>query len=669
MAHKPNALINESSPYLLQHAYNPVEWYAWSDEVLEKAKAEDKLILVSIGYSSCHWCHVMERESFENTEVAERMNRWFINVKVDREERPDIDHLYMSAVQLMTGRGGWPLNCFILPDGRAVYGGTYFPKERWMGILENLHTIWKTERDRMYEYADQLLNGMQKMQLAFSIETDSLPDVTRMVDIWKAEFDSEFGGPDRAPKFPMPDNYRFLMHYAASRNDKTVADHVKLTLTQMYYGGIFDQAGGGFSRYSTDVYWKIPHFEKMLYDNSQLISLYADAFKAYGDEEYLECMKFTIDFCVRELKLPNGLFASAIDADSEGEEGKFYVWETDGLSDIFGDQYPLVRDYFNLNSQGHWEHGRYILCRGMEDSWWAEKYQIPVEEVRSIVADARATFLSLRSGRIRPMTDTKALTSWNAMMVKALADASYVDSQYAHQAGDLMKNILRFRYREDDTLIRCERGDSAVIEGFLEDYAHMIEALLALYSADFNPEWVLIADRLCTKAGDLFSDGNSPYLRFHAPEMYTLVTDTYELTDNVIPASNSVMAHSFYTLGLLMGKPEWLQRAGQMLSGISSRCTSYPSGYSNWARLSLRISDPSVEIVLTGPDRISTASELRNLYLPSTLLVVSTAQAELPIMFGRQNGSENAYYVCEGNSCQLPVRHLSDLRKQLKLGN
>ncbi|HXC03914.1 MAG TPA: DUF255 domain-containing protein, partial [Bacteroidia bacterium] len=370
-----NSLIHESSPYLLQHAHNPVNWHAWNETAWEQARKENKLVLISIGYSACHWCHVMEHESFEDTTVARIMNDHFVCIKVDREERPDIDQIYMTAVQLMSGHGGWPLNCITLPDGRPVYGGTYFRKQEWMNVLFNLADLWKTEPDKALHYASQLTDGIRQAEL-ITVKPEALLPVAETLlncwDKWSRRLDPKDGGPNKAPKFPLPNNYLFLLHFGESElvpeaTRKQIREHFRLTLHQMAFGGIYDQIGGGFSRYSTDAAWKVPHFEKMLYDNAQLLSLYAEAYRINPDPLYKRIALETVAFLNRELLSPDGVYCSALDADSEGVEGKFYVWTPEELQTLSGPDYPLLAAYYEINETGYWEHGNYILLRKEEE--------------------------------------------------------------------------------------------------------------------------------------------------------------------------------------------------------------------------------------------------------------------------------------------------------------
>ncbi|MEM9022916.1 MAG: thioredoxin domain-containing protein, partial [Bacteroidota bacterium] len=452
-----NRLVDETSPYLLQHAHNPVNWYPWGDEALDKAKAENKLLLISIGYSACHWCHVMEHESFEDTAVAAFMNEHFVCIKVDREERPDIDQIYMDAVQLLTQRGGWPLNCFALPDGKPFFGGTYFPKKQWLNVLDKVQEEYAQNPDKVTEYAERLTEGVQSTDLiAMNPEPpkftwDGLQEAVRT---WSENFDQEEGGPNRAPKFPLPNNYQFLLRYAHLTGDAALMDHVNLTLKKIAYGGIYDQVGGGFARYSTDELWKVPHFEKMLYDNGQLVSLYAEAYQATGDERYKRVVYETLAFVARELTADVGAFYSALDADSEGEEGKFYIWSKAELEELLGSDYALVADYYNINQKGFWEHGNYILLRDRDDAAIAAEHELTTEALTERIERAKATLLEARAKRVRPGLDDKSLTSWNAIMLKGYVDAYQVfrEPRFLEAALRNARFLTEVQRREDGGL-------------------------------------------------------------------------------------------------------------------------------------------------------------------------------------------------------------------------
>ncbi|MGZ3885579.1 MAG: thioredoxin domain-containing protein, partial [Bacteroidia bacterium] len=512
---KPNALIHESSPYLLQHANNPVNWQPWSEQVFEQAKKEDKLVLVSIGYSACHWCHVMEHESFEDAAVADVMNAHFINIKVDREERPDVDMLYMSAVQLMSGQGGWPLNCFVLPDGRPVYGGTYFQKAQWLNILQNLSQLYANDKNKVLEYADNLTAGIKQSELISARKADdetlssAVPE--KCIANWKKRFDTEWGGPNRAPKFPLPNNYSFLLKYGHLHNDSALRAHVELTLQKMACGAIYDQLGGGFARYSTDVYWKVPHFEKMLYDNAQLVTLYCEAFRLTKNNLYREVVTETLSFVEKEWLSPEGGFYSALDADSEGVEGKYYVWQKEELEQLLGKDFGLFADYYNINEKGYWEDENYVLMRTESPGELMLKHHLKEEELRTVIDSCKAILMKARNQRVKPGLDNKILTSWNALMCKAYSEAS-LTFKNGHYKSIALKNASFLKDRmlkKDGSLWRSFSNGTAKISGFLDDYAFAADAFLMTYTISQDESWLKLSEQLCKHALDQFYNPDS----------------------------------------------------------------------------------------------------------------------------------------------------------------
>ncbi len=666
-----NDLIHESSPYLLQHAHNPVNWVAWNETTLQKAKAENKMMLVSVGYSACHWCHVMEHESFEDETVARMMNDLFVCVKVDREERPDIDQVYMAAVQLMTGRGGWPLNCFTLPDGRPLYGGTYFPKEQWKEILLNLADLWKSDPEKCFQYAAELTEGVkQTEQIVTEDKGEEIVAETLglSVEQWKMRFDTGEGGPNRAPKFPLPNNYQFLLRFAHFQKEESLQKHVYLTLDKMAMGGIYDQIGGGFARYSTDILWKVPHFEKMLYDNAQLISLYSEAYQASGKQLYKDVVYQTLKFISRELTANNGAFYSALDADSEGEEGKFYVWTENELKESLGDDFKLVADYYSVNSIGLWEHGNYILLRRETEEVIASKHDLSVEELRDIIPKVNDRLLGIREFRIRPGLDDKTLTSWNAMMLKGYADAYHVfgEDEFLLAALKNARFIRDVQLRDDGGLWHSWKNDKSSINGFLEDYAFTIDAFISLYQVTFDEEWLMLSQKLCEYAFAHFSDESSVMFFFTSNEDPALIARKMELSDNVIPSSNSVMAKNLFYLGHFMGNPGWIERSAKMLRQVKQELIGYGGGYSNWMMLQNHFVFPFRELVIVGKTVDKTMAELRKCYLPNQIFAGSPGHSELPLLQNRFVEGKTLIYVCENNACKLPVENIADVIKQVE---
>ncbi|MBL8011825.1 MAG: thioredoxin domain-containing protein [Flavobacteriales bacterium] len=666
-----NRLIHESSPYLLQHAHNPVDWYPWGQEAFDSARAQNKLVLISVGYSSCHWCHVMERESFENDSIAELMNERFICIKVDREERPDVDQVYMGAVQLMTGRGGWPLNCFALPDGRPVYGGTYFAPTQWRQLLQDLGTTWAQEPERVRSYADRLQQGIAELDLVV-LNEDPAPftrkELDRFVEVWEKQFDHEHGGTDRAPKFPMPNNHLFLLQQAWLTDDPALKAHVKLTLDRMARGGLFDQVGGGFARYSTDVLWKVPHFEKMLYDNAQLVSLYSQAWKAYGDPEHRRVVERTLAFLEREMRSSEGAFFSALDADSEGEEGRFYVWTEEELRTALGADHELAVKLYAVGGDGLWEHGRNILLRPVDDSTFAQRHGMDPAALRTRIDAINARLLEARARRERPGLDDKALVSWNALTVQAYADAyeALGTPAYLEQAKRTMALLLGQCRRPDGGLWHSYKNGKATINGYLEDYCFTIEALLALYGVTFDEAHVREAEKLAEYAIAHFHDSTSAMFHFTSDLDPPLVARRKEVNDNVIPASNSSMAKGLFLLGHLLDRPRYLALSEQMLQNVKGQMDSYPGGYSNWALLMQAHVFPFHEIAITGPEAGALRLGFGRHYVPNAVFLGTTGASALPLLEGKLLPGTSTIYVCQNKTCRMPVGTVEEALRQLR---
>lgn len=666
-----NQLIGETSPYLLQHAHNPVNWYPWGNEALQKAKQENKLLLISIGYSACHWCHVMEHECFEDTVVAKIMNESFINIKVDREERPDIDQVYMTAVQLMTQSGGWPLNCIALPDGRPVYGGTYFPRKQWINVLVQISESYEKEPKKFEEYAERLTQGIQQSELIEKINSDTTFHWNTVVDFvnkWQAGFDFKEGGPNRAPKFPIPNNFDFLLQYGYLAQDKKILDYVELTLKKMAYGGIYDQVGGGFARYSTDAYWKVPHFEKMLYDNAQLVSLYSQAYKWNHNPLYKQVVFETLEWVEREMTSKEGFFYSALDADSEGEEGKFYVWEKEELKELLGADFELAQDYFNVNDKGYWENKQYILLRDDDNEQIAKKHKLSLEELLVKIEKIKKILLDVRDKRIHPGLDDKSLTSWNAMMIKAYLDAygAFNEKKFLDAASNSMNVLLKSQKRKDGGLNHNYKNGVSNINAYLEDYCFVIDALIHLYQSTFDEKWLDETKSFAKYTIEHFFDERSGMFYFTSDLDDKLIARKMEINDNVIPASNSVMAKNLFLLGHLLDNKDYLEKSDQMLQNILSNMNSYPSGYSNWAQLLLCHVKPFYEIAISGKEANQKKDELNQNYLPNTILLGAIGESELPLLENKFVKDKTLIYVCVNKSCQLPVEKVEDARKQIQ---
>ncbi len=671
-----NQLINETSPYLLQHAHNPVNWYAWNDQALAIAKEQNKLIIISVGYSACHWCHVMEHESFENKEVAQVMNENYISIKVDREERPDIDQVYMNAVQLMTGRGGWPMNVIALPDGRPVWGGTYFKKEQWISALEQISTLYKKNPEKLTEYADQLELGIKNLDVVSHNPEDvsfSTEFILESIKNWSNQFDHSKGGITRAPKFMMPNNYHFLLRYANQMNDESLKKYVNITLKQIAYGGVFDQIGGGFSRYSVDDKWHVPHFEKMLYDNGQLVSLYADAYLITKDELYKEIIVETLKFVERELTGDKGNFYSSLDADSKNnhgelEEGAYYVWQKQDLKSILKDDYTLFSDYYNVNNYGFWEHNNYVLIRKDDDASIIKKYDLTSDQLKDKKESWRKILLAERNKREQPRLDDKTLTSWNALMLKGYVDAYKVlgDESYLDIAIKNGEFILLNQLRDDGGLNHNYKNDKSTINGFLEDYASTIEAVMALYEQTLNTKWLYTARDLTNYSFDHFFDDESKMFFFTSNNDANLISRSIEYRDNVIPASNSIMAKNLFKLSHYFDNEHYAETAKQMLNNVKPEIQEYASGYSNWLDLMLNYSEPFYEVAIVGKDTFDKISEFNLYYVPNKIIIGSKKDESLPLLQNRYVDNKTLIYVCVNKACKLPVSNVEDAIKQLK---
>jgi uncharacterized protein len=658
-----NELIHESSPYLLQHAHNPVNWVSWSKEAFEKARIENKLVLVSIGYSSCHWCHVMEHESFEDEEVAALMNKFFVCIKVDREERPDIDQVYMTAVQLMTKQGGWPLNCFANWEGSPIYGGTYFPKEQWMHVLKSLEYTNRNEPEKVIEYAKNLKDGIQQSELisepvqatAFKIEK-----LEELVLRWSKSFDSVEGGPTRAPKFPLPNNYEFLQAYASFYPSEKLEHHVELTLDKMAMGGIYDQVGGGFSRYSVDMLWKVPHFEKMLYDNGQLLSLYSEAFKRHPKPLYKRIVFQTIEWMEREIRIKEGAFESALDADSEGVEGKFYTWKKEELKSLLGNDYNWVADFYNVNQLGYWEEEQYILMRSKSDHEFCKQQQWSKEEFEANLNRINDILLNERSYRIRPGLDDKCLSSWNGMALKGICKAyeAFQEPAFFQLARKNAFWLLNTQCHPDGFVWRTYKEDKATIPGFLEDYAHVIDGFIAFYQISFEEQFLEKAKSLCDYARKNFQDEASKMFYFTHRET-ELIARKMELNDNVIPATNSVMANNLFLLGHYFMDEEYLSDARQILTNVYDGMEMYGSGYSNYASLLLKQLNAFYEIGFP-KNRLKEASLLQKNYLPQVLVYGIQEDSSIPIVQGKSHSE--GIQLCFDQQCVEPFQDVSELK-------
>ena len=670
-----NQLIYETSPYLLQHAHNPVNWYAWNDEALKKAKDENKLLLISIGYSSCHWCHVMEHESFEDSAVAAIMNEHFINIKVDREERPDIDDVYMTACQLSSGGNcGWPLNSFALPDGRPVWAGTYFPKKNWMEVLEYFRKTYAEEPEKLNEYAARLVEGVRSHGLdtvfrhdAAALTDQHAHDVTK---VFLSRIDTKWGGRNGAPKFPMPNNWQYLMHYARRYQDDKTREAVMITLDKMMEGGIYDQLEGGFARYSTDDKWLVPHFEKMLYDNGQLVSLYAQAYAWTGQQEYLDVVQQTLAFVDTYWSDPSGGFYSSFDADSEGEEGKYYVWSAGELREIISDELDreIFFDYYDILPQGNWEHDKNILNRSKTPELVAKRNKISVDEFRSRLEGIHQLLIAKRKQRVAPGLDDKILASWNGLMLQGYIDAYRATGENKYLERALKNaNFLKTQLIKNDFRIdRNYKNGKSTINGFLDDYALVIQAFISLYQSTFDYSWLEQAKGLTHHVLDHF-DGDSTLLFYYTSDLDPpLVARRIDVSDNVIPSANSIMARNLYVLGELFYESTYSDRAEKMMQQVWPMILrdSQPSFYSNWCQLMLAVIQPPYEVAIVGTDFATALTEMQKEYQPDAVYLGGSSDESLPLLQNKLSEGQTLIFVCQNKICKLPT---SDPEKAMSM--
>ena len=672
--HYTNALASESSPYLLQHAQNPVNWHPWGEEALNKAKAEDKMLIISIGYAACHWCHVMEEESFEDTSVARIMNEHFVPIKVDREERPDVDKVYMTACQLASDRGcGWPLNVFAMPDGNPVWAGTYFPRKQWLDNLEYFINLYDNEREKLEGFAAQLVEGVRKfdeikpVSEAPNLNQDAFNDI---LDNYLSNIDLKKGGREGAPKFPVPNSYEFLLHYNTLTGDEKALEALTVTLDNMARGGIYDHLGGGFARYSTDENWKVPHFEKMLYDNAQLISLYAHAYQHTQKETYRKVALECLAFIKREMTSPEAGFYSSLDADSEGKEGAFYTWEKRVVDSLIGDEKlsQLFGDFYNLRDRGNWE-GVNVLYQKDNVEKILTEYNITIDELNTQLQIARQKLFQARQQREHPKRDEKILTSWNALMVQAYLDAyaAFGEEDFLNAAVRCANFILDKMMSEDGSLKRNYMKGKASIDGFLDDYAFTIQALLSLYEATFEERWVNQAERILNYTLNHFQDEKSGFFFYTSDLSPALVARNIETEDNVLPSSNSVMARVLHRLGTLTGKKQFLEQSNAMLNTIGSKILDsvHPHFYSNWCALYAELAFPYYEIAIVGESFESLRSSMRKKYLPNTIFLGAGNEGKLELLKGKFQQGETYIYVCRNRLCKLPVQKVEAALKQL----
>ncbi|MCF8302429.1 MAG: thioredoxin domain-containing protein [Bacteroidales bacterium] len=670
-SHYTNRLINETSPYLLQHARNPVDWHPWGDEALDKAEEEDKPLIISIGYSSCHWCHVMADESFGDESIAQLMNDHFIPVKVDREEHPDVDQTYMTAVQLLSGRGGWPLNVFALPDGRPFWGGTYFNKEQWTAIVEKISDLYKNKYEDLEAQAEQLESGIRRSSIIQPVEEEqefTFELAKTMSDKLSRDFDYDHGGMAGSPKFPLPVIPEFLLQYNYHQNNSDINRFIQTTLRNMAYGGIYDQIGGGFSRYATDDAWRIPHFEKMLYDNAQLVSLYSKAYQYFKEPLYEEVVRETITFLKREMMSEENGFYSALDADSEGVEGKYYVWTKNEIERILNDYSSLFCDYYNVEGLGYWENGKNVLMRSTNDETFAKRNNLSLTEWTALRKRLKQDMFNARNNRKRPGLDDKILTSWNGLMLNGLVDAykAFGKEEYLSLAQKSARFIMNHLLGEKGGLFHTYKNGQAKINGFLEDYAFVIEAFINLYQVTLEKAWVDKAHDLMDYAIKHFFDRYAGLFFYTSDEDKQVVSRRFETMDNVIPASNSSMVRSLFYLGHFYEYNDYRHKAKAALMNVMDRMQHYPSAFANWGRLLLHFTTGFNTVAIAGHEALTRSKELQKYFHPEKIVLGHASEAVLPHLENRFVDGKTMIYVCTEKACQQPVETIEDALQQLK---
>ncbi|HXG11007.1 MAG TPA: thioredoxin domain-containing protein [Gemmataceae bacterium] len=673
-----NRLLHETSPYLKQHAHNPVDWYPWGPEAIRRARELDRPIFLSIGYSACHWCHVMERESFEDPEIADLLNRHFVSIKVDREERPDLDQIYMTFVQLATGHGGWPMTVFLTPDLQPFYGGTYFPPDDRYGgqlpsfrrLLEAIIDAWENRRDEVRASAANVTRQLQEALRQRPAPGELGPDLLQnAVRTLARLFDSRHGGFGRAPKFPHPMELRLLLRVWKRFGDDSALDMARLTFDQMARGGIYDHLGGGFHRYSTDERWLVPHFEKMLYDNAQLALAYLEGWQATGEPFYREVVEETLGYVLREMTSPEGPFYSAQDADSEGEEGKFYVWSAREVEEVLGKELADVFTYvYDVTPEGNWE-GRNILHRSRTYAQDARMLGLPEEELRRKLAEARRKLFEVRSRRVWPGRDEKVLTAWNGLMISAFAQAAQgLDEPRYAQAAARAADFILTRMRGPDGRLRrtWSAGSPAKLNAYLEDYAFLIDALVSLYEADFNPRWVKEALVLADVMVEQFWDEDEGGFFFTGRDHEELIARTKEPQDNAIPSGNSMAVTGLLRLAALTGRDDLRDKAATTLRLYRGLLAGHPMAAGQMLAALDFYLGPVQEFAIVGdPDSEETRRVLRAVrsgfrpnrvvaFKPSTTTATGVEEV-VPLLAGKTAADTVTTYVCERFACRVPL--------------
>ncbi|MFB6455738.1 thioredoxin domain-containing protein [Chitinophaga sp. Hz27] len=676
-----NKLIGESSPYLLQHAHNPVNWYPWGEEALEKARVEDKPILVSIGYAACHWCHVMERESFEDPETARIMNEHFVNIKIDREERPDLDHIYMDAVQAMTGAGGWPLNVFLTPDKKPFYGGTYFPPTKaynrpsWKDVLFSLADAFGNKREEIETQADTLTQHLEQASqfgitsgLDLKIPVDELFTRAQADTICEnilKQADTTWGGFGRAPKFPQTFAISYLLRYHYVTQHEGALKQALLSLDKMLQGGIYDQLGGGFARYSTDEKWLAPHFEKMLYDNALLVDVLCDAYQITGNEIYKDTVTDTLAFIAREMTSPEGGFYAALDADSEGVEGKYYTWSKSELHHILGEQAGPFCEYYDVSGHGNWEETN-ILWVQQPLKAFAEAHGYDADVLKAMLAGCREKLLAVREQRVHPGLDDKVLLGWNALMAHAYCKAymAFGEEGYREAAIRNIKFCMQqFRIKQGDSAFyHTWKEGKAKYPAFLDDYAYLIRALIAAEEVTGELAYLDTAKELTSFVQSHFADESGQYFYYTIDDQNDVIVRKKEVYDGATPSGNAVMAQNLWALSIVFGEKALAERAIGAVSGLAQTAVRYPTSFGVWASQLLQFVKGTAEIAIVGKEYQPKMQETGKWFVPFRVLIgAEKNNNNFPLLTDRFKDNETLIYLCKDYHCIKPVFYMSEI--------
>ena len=657
-----NKLITATSPYLLQHSHNPVNWYPWGEEAINKAQTEDKPILLSIGYSACHWCHVMERESFEDRAIASLMNQYFICIKVDREERPDIDAIYMDAVQVMGLHGGWPLHIFLLPDKRPFYGGTYFPPKQWGTLLASIGNAFQIHRKELEESAHLFTKSLQNsFALPQKVSAFSLQHFGTLYENIAQKFDKEFGGIAKEPKFPMPSLWSFLLDYQTISQNDFLKDFIQWTLTKIAQGGIYDHIRGGFARYSVDERWFVPHFEKMLYDNAQLLSLYAQAYRIIPNVLFAEVVCETVDWLAAEMQGGEGGFYSSIDADSEGEEGFFYTWRYAEL-DTDTPFSQLIGNYFGITKDGNWEKGRNILSVEEEKLVFCKKNNIPLSLFEQTLQKWKKEFLQRRNARPRPALDDKILVSWNGLLLKGLCDAFLVfETERFLKLALGIAHCIETCCFSNNLLKRVYKNGVSSIPAYLDDYAAAIQGMLALFQVTGNNKWVSFAETLTEITLQNFYDADDGLFFYTSHDAESYICRKKEIFDNVIPSSNSLMMENLYLLSVIYHKDRYRSIVEHAVERMNNLLLENSEFLSRWASISLVLSLPTIEVSIIGKDSLLFTREIKKIFPQKNVHVFGTSnESTIPFFYNKTKEKDTAFYICAFHTCDAPVFTLKE---------